>query len=155
VVKVLEEHMSKGEKDLAKELWEHRHDPGEWSEEAEDIEVKPRRSSVVSFRLPPGEFAVLEQARAQTGESLSEFIRNALALRLHRSYGGASAPMLGTLGITYGAYSGLSENDPNEILMNHIADSVGLAVIEGIGTKSSYVSRHSQGEPLKRMLAID
>lgn len=144
--------MSESRKDLAKELWEHRNDPDEWSEEAEEIEVKPRRSSVLSFRLPPEEIDALEEALEQTGESLSEYIRNALALRMHA---GAIAPMLGTLGITYGAYSGLDENDPSQILMSHIAESVGLAIIEGSGTKASYVPRPSREESLKLMLAMD
>ena len=73
--------MSESRKDLAGELWEHRDDPEEWGEEAEEIGVKPRRSSVVSFRLPPQELDALEQAMEQTGESLSEYIRGALYLR--------------------------------------------------------------------------
>jgi hypothetical protein len=95
---VLEERMSNNEKDPIRELWEHRHDPEEWSEEAEEIEARPTGSTVVSFRLPWEEFEELEEAAAAKGESLSEFIRKALRIRLQgiaianfveMTYGGA------------------------------------------------------------------
>lgn len=143
--------MSESRKDLAKELYDSRNDPEEWSEEAEEIEVKPRRSSVLSFRLPPEELDALEQAMAQTGESLSEYVRGALALRLHAD---ATQPMLGTLGITYGAYNGLYENDSDQILVHPVAGgTVGIALFEGGGTKASFVQRPSRNEPFKRMSA--
>ncbi len=90
--------MTNNEKDPIRELWEHRHDPEEWSEEAEEIEARPTGSTTVSFRLPWEEFEELEEAAAAKGESLSEFIRKALRLRLQRiaianfvemTYGGA------------------------------------------------------------------
>lgn len=71
------------EKDPVEELHEHRDDPGEWDEEAEAIEVRPTRSEVVSFRLPADELDRVEEAAAHAGESLSEFVRKALALRLY------------------------------------------------------------------------
>lgn len=80
------------ERDLAKELWEHRDDPDEWEEEAEEIEVKPRRSSVVSFRLESEELDEVERAAASSGETLSEYIRNALRIRRR---GMAMGPFLG------------------------------------------------------------
>ncbi len=90
--------MTNNEKDPIRELWEHRHDPEEWSEEAEEIEARPTGSTVVSFRLPWEEYEELEEAAAAKGESLSEFIRKALRGRLHgiaianfveMTYGGA------------------------------------------------------------------
>lgn len=66
----------------AQELYEHRNDPDEWGEEAEPIIVKPVRSQVVSFRLPVAELARLEEAVKQTGESLSEYVRKAIVMRL-------------------------------------------------------------------------
>lgn len=87
---VQEEQMS--ERDLAKELWEHRNDPDEWEERAEAIEVEPRRSSVVSFRLESEELDEVERAAASSGETLSEYIRKALRIRLH---GMAKGPFLG------------------------------------------------------------
>ncbi len=85
-------------RDLAEELWEHRNDPDEWSDEAEDIETRPSGSAVVSFRLPWEELEELDEAAAAKGESLSEFIRKALRFRLagiaiapfvEMTYGGA------------------------------------------------------------------
>ncbi len=90
------------EKSLVNEIWKHRDDPEEWGEEAEDIQVRPSRSSVVSFRLPREELAEIEQARAQTGESLSEFIRGALALRLRGNLVGSSTGLIqGDMGIPF------------------------------------------------------
>jgi Ribbon-helix-helix protein, copG family len=80
---VQEEQMSdKTERD-AQEMLDHRDDPGEWSDEAESVEVKPSRSEVISFRLPSEELDALEVAAAGTGETISEFVRRALALRLY------------------------------------------------------------------------
>lgn len=70
------------EKDTADELWEHRNDPDEWSEEAEEIETRPSGSAVVSFRIPWDELEELDEAATENGESLSEFIRQAVRLRL-------------------------------------------------------------------------
>jgi hypothetical protein len=70
------------EKDRADELWEHRNDPDEWSEEAEEIETRPSGSAVVSFRIPWDELEELDEAATAKGESLSEFIRKAVRYRL-------------------------------------------------------------------------
>lgn len=143
--------MSEDRKDLARELYESRNDPEEWGEEAEEIEVKPRRSSVLSFRLPPEELDALERAMEQTGESFSEYVRGALALRLHADM---AMPMLGTLRIAYGAYNGLRGNDPDLIFVNSMAEGIiGTTLIQGGGTKASFVPRGLQNEPSKRMLA--
>lgn len=53
-----------------------------WDEQPEQIEVKRRTSEVVSFRLPSDEFDRLEDAASASGETVSQFIRNAIALRL-------------------------------------------------------------------------
>jgi hypothetical protein len=68
----------------AKELYEHRHDPGEWSDEPVQIETRPVRSEVVSFRLPTPELTLLESAAGQAGESVSRFIRTAVNERVVR-----------------------------------------------------------------------
>ncbi len=86
------------EKDLADELYEHRNDPDEWSEEAEEIETRPSGSAVVSFRIPWDELEELDDTATERGESLSEFIRKAvryhmqgiaLAAFVEMTYGGA------------------------------------------------------------------
>lgn len=67
---------------LATELYDSRDRPGEWEEEPVEITVKPRRSEVVSFRIPSTELDELEVAAEEAGESISEFVRRALALRM-------------------------------------------------------------------------
>ena len=62
----------------AEELYRHRNDPGEWSEAAEPIEVRPVRSESVSFRLPSAELDALESAAQAARLSLSAYIREAL-----------------------------------------------------------------------------
>jgi hypothetical protein len=69
--------------DSIAELHNHRDDDGEWEDEAEKIEVRPTRTEVVSFRLPSEELDQVQDIAAKAGESLSEFIRKALALRLY------------------------------------------------------------------------
>jgi hypothetical protein len=123
------------EKDLVKEIWEHRDDPEEWGEEAENIEVRPRRSSVLSFRLPPEELAALERAMEQSGESLSEFIRKALALRLH------GVPIGPALEVAYGG--------PNELLVRRRVDDEGVTITTfDIGTTASYIPRGDEAKTL-------
>ena len=70
---------------LATELETRRDDAGEWEDVAEPFEVRPQRSEVVSFRLPRGELDALEAAAAAVGQSVSGFVRSALAARLNRS----------------------------------------------------------------------
>lgn len=65
------------------EIRAHRDDAGEWEESPEDVEVKARRSEVVSFRIPSEELDSLEQAAARESETISQFVRKALALRIH------------------------------------------------------------------------
>lgn len=97
--------MNENRRKLAEELYEHRNDPGEWGEEAKEIEVaKPRRSSVLSFRLPPDEFDALERDMERTGETLSEYIRTALAFRLHR--GNLTEAMAGMMSGSFGTPTG-------------------------------------------------
>ena len=47
-----------------------------------DIAVTPRKSEVVSFRLPSDELDRLEVAASEAGETISEFLRAALAERM-------------------------------------------------------------------------
>lgn len=71
----------KTEKELAKEVFDNRREPGAWSDEAEVIEARPSRTAVVSCRLPLEEFEVLLQAAQEAGETLSDYVRTAIALR--------------------------------------------------------------------------
>ena len=74
--------MTDRETELADELERTRDDVDEWSEDRVDIDIRPGRSQVVSFRLPLDELEVLTRMTAATGESLSEFIRGAIADRV-------------------------------------------------------------------------
>ena len=74
--------MSAKKRGLAERLQKQRNDPEAWSEEPEQIEVRPSRTAVVSFRLPASEFRGLRNAAPQSGESISEFIRKAIAFRI-------------------------------------------------------------------------
>jgi Ribbon-helix-helix protein, copG family len=70
------------ERELAEELERSRDDEGEWSDDRANVEVRPGRTQVVSFRLPLEELEVLAAMTSETGESLSEFIRNAIEHRV-------------------------------------------------------------------------
>ena len=71
------------EKELAAELYAHRNDPDEWEEAPIQTEVSQQRGVIMSFRLPVAEFIALQKAAKANGETVSEFIRNSLRLRLH------------------------------------------------------------------------
>jgi len=87
------------EERLAEELYDHRDDPGEWSDEAEEVEVRPASSGMVSFRLPRDELAALSTDATTAGLSVSEVIR--LALKFRRMVGSsAGLPMIISLGGT-------------------------------------------------------
>lgn len=77
--------MTDQEKELAEELERTRDDEGEWGEDRIDVAIRPSRSQVVSFRLPLEELETLTQVTAVTGESLSDFIRTAIAQRIRHA----------------------------------------------------------------------
>ncbi len=66
----------------ADEMFEGRNNPLMWDEMSTDIAVTPRKSEVVSFRLPSDELDRLEVAASEAGETISEFLRAALAERM-------------------------------------------------------------------------
>lgn len=78
----------------ARELYEHRQDPGEWEQEPERIEVRPARSSVLSVRLPRAEFDALEEAARAAEETLSEYVRRAVMQRIQGTGMPASATVV-------------------------------------------------------------
>ncbi|MFA5890851.1 MAG: hypothetical protein WDA27_07860 [Actinomycetota bacterium] len=81
------------------ELYEHRRNAGEWSEEASAITVAKTTTEVVSFRLSTAELDELESSARVTGESLSAFIRKAIAIRIH------GEPIGPAVQISFGAQS--------------------------------------------------
>lgn len=87
----------KQERDLARTLHEQRGDADEWSEEEEQIEVRPARTTVVSVRLPADEFLALEAAARATGESVSQYVRRAIELRQR-----GVAPQFSSVSVSFG-----------------------------------------------------
>lgn len=63
---------------LARELYEHRSDPDQWEDTPAEVKVRPARNEVVSFRLPSDQLDLIEQLAAEAGQSISEFLRNAV-----------------------------------------------------------------------------
>lgn len=77
--------MDERERELAAELEASRDDPEEWGSERVEIDVLPGRSQVVSFRLPLAELERLTAMATGVGETLSEFIRGAVELRIRHT----------------------------------------------------------------------
>jgi Ribbon-helix-helix protein, copG family. len=77
--------MSEREMRLAEELERTRDDAGEWGEERVQIDVRPARSQVVSFRLPLGELEELTGMAEAAGETVSDFIRRAIEFRIRHA----------------------------------------------------------------------
>jgi len=74
--------MNENEDRMAAELEGGRDGGEEWAEEPVAIEVRPSATQVVSFRMPLEELEMTINAAKASGESLSEFVRNSIALRL-------------------------------------------------------------------------
>jgi len=91
------------EKELAAELHAHRNDPNEWDETPVQAEVNPQRAVVMSVRLPVAEFIALQTAAKKGGETVSEFVRNSIGMRLHESV------IINAVQITSGATAGPSQ----------------------------------------------
>jgi hypothetical protein len=83
----------KGERELADRMYTQRREPVEW--EQVDAEPTSQRGVLTSFRLSPAEFVALQEGAKANKETLSEFIRRAVAMRLK----GASAEMDMTVGV--------------------------------------------------------
>jgi len=70
------------EKELAAKLYAHRNDPDEWDETPVQAEIHPQRAVVTSVRLPVAEFIAVQKAAKAAGQTVSEFVRSAIAMRL-------------------------------------------------------------------------
>lgn len=64
------------------ELHTSRDDPDEWDEERAAVRVRPTTTSVVSFRMPHGELDRLQSIAGARGESLSDFVRDSIRVRI-------------------------------------------------------------------------
>ena len=71
------------EKALAARLHARRDESGDWDETPIEARVQRQRAVVTSLRLPVGEFVAVQRAAKTAGQTVSEFIRSAIATRLH------------------------------------------------------------------------
>lgn len=133
------------EKDVVKDIWGHRDDPEEWGEEAKDIKARPGRSSVVSFRLPTEELDTVEEAAERNGETVSQYIRGALALRLHGEAAGSP------VGIIYGSY-GIPYEEPGQLMVN--SNIFMGAFTQAYSSKASLLSEIGAWQPLQQSFAF-
>ena len=72
----------KSTEELAKQLEQDSEDDTLWEQEPVPVERRPNRTSVLSLRLPTTEFHALLKAARGSGESVSEYVRKAIAMRL-------------------------------------------------------------------------
>src|SRR5689334_6555157 len=72
----------KSTEELAQQLEQESEDDALWEQEPVPVERRPSRTSVLSLRLPTPEFHALLKAARGSGESVSEYVRKAIALRL-------------------------------------------------------------------------
>ncbi len=70
------------DEEVARELERDADDDAMWEQEPVKIERRPSRTSVLSLRLPTAEFHALLKAARQSGESVSEYVRGAIAARV-------------------------------------------------------------------------
>ncbi len=79
------------------ELHAGRDDPDEWDEEPAAVRVRPTTTSVVSFRMPHGELDRLQTIAGARGQSISDFVRDSIRVRIgHRSGAGVDEDLVTT-----------------------------------------------------------
>jgi hypothetical protein len=84
--------------ELANQLEQEVSDDADlWTQEPVTIEARPARTSVLSLRLPTKEFHTLLRAARAAGESVSQYVRTAIAMRQ------ANEPVTATINITSGS----------------------------------------------------
>jgi pectin methylesterase-like acyl-CoA thioesterase len=94
---------SEKEKALAAKLYAGRNEASDWDETSIEAQVQPHRAVVTSLRLPVDEFTAVQKAAKASGQTVSEFIRAAIGIRLR---GGVR---LNALQIATGAPEGQSQ----------------------------------------------
>ncbi len=141
------------EKDLVEEIWKHRDEPEEWGEETKDIKARPGRSSVVSFRLPIEELDAVEEAAAQNGESVSQYIRGALALRLHGEMARLPAGiMYGIPHVGSGTPYEIFYEDSDQLMVN--SPIFKGALTRAYRSKASVLGGFGPWQPLQQSFAL-
>lgn len=91
---------AEAEQRLATELRASRTEPDEWDETPVQASVARERNVLMSFRISASEVIALQRAARQGGESLSEFIRKAIGLRLY------GKPVINAVQIASGLHQG-------------------------------------------------
>ncbi len=94
---------SQKEKALAAKLYAGRNETGGWDETSIEAQIQPHRAVVTSLRLPVGEFTAVQKAARASGQTVSDFIRAAIGIKLH------GAVRLGGLQIASGSPEGRSQ----------------------------------------------
>lgn len=73
----------KSEQEWAEEAYAHRRDPALWEDAGEPVNAPTApRTTVISCRLPIDDFNALMQTARAAGETLSEFVRKAVEMRV-------------------------------------------------------------------------
>ncbi len=90
----------KSTEELANQLERESEDNDLWEQESVTIERRPTRTSVLSLRMPTDEFHALLKAARSSGESVSEYVRKAIAMRLNHQ------PEASVVNISY-TYAGM------------------------------------------------
>lgn len=98
----------KSTEELAKQLEQESDNDEFWNQQPTEIEARPSRTSVLSLRLPTAEFRALLQAARNAGESVSTYVRKAIAMRL------TTQPASAIVNIS-GSYVGMPRKDESQI----------------------------------------
>lgn len=85
-----------------------------WTQESTKIEARPARTSVLSLRLPAKEFHALLRAARAAGESVSEYVRTAIAMRQ------AHEPIMSTVNVSFTVYS--TQDTPSPIMGDEFSE---------------------------------
>ena len=72
------------ERNLARQLQEHRDDESQWEDEPEEATVNRPASVVYSVRFAPNEIEEIRRSAAEMGVTPSEFVRRAAFEKIHR-----------------------------------------------------------------------
>lgn len=102
-MKVRKRHSAAKEKTLAARLYARRNESADWEEKAINADIQSQRGVVTSLRLPLREFAEIQNAARTAGQTVSTFIRDAIAMRLYESV------RVNALQVTIGSSEGRSQ----------------------------------------------
>jgi hypothetical protein len=73
------------ERELAAKLRSRRGESEDWGERPVPADIAPHRGVVMSVRLPVSEFVALQRAAKAAGQTVSDYVRSAIATRLQQA----------------------------------------------------------------------